>query len=133
MVERKMVKSYESLNDAPLNALKKGDTEIWYQKDYDPERVNNICKNPKRFKPDLKRDYILLGKIKSKNLDEIYWVMQGEVWSPEGQANNLIKKLGLSHTSMMVGDCIVMDGKTYMVCDVGFAETKKKLRFAIIE
>jgi hypothetical protein len=33
---------------------------------------------------------------------------QGEVWSPNGEAAPLVEALGLSHTSMSVGDVIVL-------------------------
>jgi hypothetical protein len=39
---------------------------------------------------------------------EIIWVrMQGEMWSPNGEARPLIEEKGLRHTSMSVGDLIV--------------------------
>lgn len=46
--------------------------------------------------------------------------MQGENWSPNGEAKELIRPLGLKHTSMSVGD-IISDGENYwMVAPVGF-------------
>lgn len=48
---------------------------------------------------------------------------QGEMWSPDGQAQELLKKLGLSHTSMSVGDVFVRenDGHVWAVRFVGFS------------
>lgn len=40
--------------------------------------------------------------------------MQGEIWSPNGEANELIRSKGLFHTSMSVGDCAVDEtGKNF--------------------
>jgi hypothetical protein len=41
------------------------------------------------------------------DLEWIYRHMQGEVWSPNGEARDLIMSKGLAHTSMSVGDIIV--------------------------
>lgn len=38
----------------------------------------------------------------------LYIAMQGEAWSPKGEANSLIERLGLCHTSMSVGDVVVV-------------------------
>ena len=46
--------------------------------------------------------------------------MQGENWSPNGEARNLIGSLGLSHTSMSVGDIIEIDGNLFFVDRHGF-------------
>lgn len=40
--------------------------------------------------------------------EEIFLAMQGENWSPNGEANELIEKLGLIHTSMSIGDVVVL-------------------------
>lgn len=54
-------------------------------------------------------------------LDDIYMLMQGEVWSPEGEAREFIQALGLKHTSMSIGDIIDMpDYALLEVATVGF-------------
>lgn len=57
-------------------------------------------------------------------LDDIYCVMQGDFWSPEGEARELITWRGLRHTSMSVGDLIhnLSLDKLYEVDTVGFKE-----------
>ena len=42
-------------------------------------------------------------------LEKIYSEMQAEVWSPNGEKRELIKELGLLHTSMSVGDMVYDD------------------------
>ena len=41
--------------------------------------------------------------------DNVFAQLQGEVWSPNGEARELIASLGLHHTSMSIGD-VVQDG-----------------------
>ena len=63
----------------------------------------------------------------TNELERIYRIMQAEVWSPNGEARELIESLGLRHTSMSVGDVVVVEGGgpelkagTYMVAGMGF-------------
>jgi hypothetical protein len=56
-----------------------------------------------------------------RGLDFAYCQMQAEVWSPNGEARELIEAKGLQHTSMSVGDVIVDDvGNVHVVATVGF-------------
>jgi hypothetical protein len=48
--------------------------------------------------------YVRVASIVAKNLDNVYYKMQGEIWSPKGEAEWLIRTLGLDHTSMSIGD-----------------------------
>jgi hypothetical protein len=47
--------------------------------------------------------------VEANHLDEVFTKMQGEIWSPNGEARELIQSKGLSHTSMSVGDLVVDD------------------------
>ena len=48
--------------------------------------------------------------------ENVFAQMQGEVWSPNGEARELIASLGLHHTSMSIGD-VVQDGNgVHWVC-----------------
>jgi hypothetical protein len=112
---------YKTINDAfalygKLHSLMRGNTEIWYQKSAVFGRVNAKNINP----DDLDRTHILLGGIFEKDLDDIFRVLQGDVWSPQGEARHLIRSKGLGHTSMSVGDVIVVGNKTFMVDRIGF-------------
>ena len=110
MIYRSM---HKSLNDVAKRDARfaPGDTEIWYAKEPD-FRITS--------KPDLARDFVLLGKIQATDLDEIYSIMQGDYWSPRGEARDLIRGLGLHHTSMSVGDVIVVGGEMCQVDAYGF-------------
>lgn len=45
--------------------------------------------------------------LEADSLNEVYEQMQGENWSPNGEAFDLIRSLGLEHTSLTVGDVVV--------------------------
>jgi len=119
--------TYKSLNDAEKISpdLAKGETKVWYAKSsrdlgmgYDRCAKNNCLPDIK----NLKKTHTLLGSIKSTNKEKIFGLLQGEIWSPNGEANNLIDKSGSKHTSMSVGDIIEMNGKFYMADIRGFKE-----------
>jgi hypothetical protein len=59
-----------------------------------------------------------------KSLDvceSTFSLMQGEVWSPNGEARELIESLdGVNHTSMMVGDIVQIDDDLYL-CATDFS------------
>jgi len=68
--------------------------------------------------------HMQLMSINAESLADVFRRMQGEVWSPNGEGRKLIEQLGLSHTSMSVGDMIedVATRTFYFVDRVGFAE-----------
>jgi hypothetical protein len=67
-----------------------------------------------------------LGFVDGKSLEDVFEKMQGEVWSPEGEAREMILALGLTHTSMMMGDVAVDSHGTFWLCDfVGWKALEK--------
>lgn len=60
------------------------------------------------------------------DLSEIFRYYQGENWSPEGEARDLIQGLGLNHTSMSVGDVVVVGDVLYFCDCEGWVEIKKE-------
>jgi hypothetical protein len=124
---------YTSLNDAAANtgnpAYAKGATKIWYMKD-ESWRDFSMGAEWLREHPDLgtlptneaqlRKSHTLLGSIAESNKDRIFGLMQGENWSPRGEARNLIQGKGLRHTSMSVGDIIQVGPFIYMVDRDGF-------------
>lgn len=48
----------------------------------------------------------MVREFDAANQDEVFRAMQGEEWSPNGEARFLIQALGLWHTSMMSGDAV---------------------------
>jgi hypothetical protein len=60
--------------------------------------------------------HIRLCQVEAGHMDDAFWQMQAENWSPHGEARPLIQSLGLSHTSMSVGDVIQDEGGVYWEC-----------------
>jgi hypothetical protein len=106
-----MIHQWKDLND--VFAI--GKTEIWYQT---PDTWNKAKKTGLLpFQPDSKNmraTHSLLGSIApcpngefdETDLEEIFTKMQGEFWSPNGEARTMIRSRNLLHTSMSVGDCV---------------------------
>lgn len=70
----------------------------------------------------LSETHIHLIDVELDDLEEIFHYMQGENWSPHGEARELIEAKGLAHTSMSVGDIIVQGNKAFIVDNAGFKE-----------
>jgi len=107
--------------------LEKMKTEIWYAKPevFRDTIMGSMWLGTENCKTvidacDLAKTHVKLCCVESEDLDEVYFSMQGENWSPNGEARQLITKRGLHHTSMSVGDVIVVDDKVFMVDNVGF-------------
>lgn len=58
-----------------------------------------------------------LTEIDVPGLAAVFWKMQAENWSPNGEARELIMEKGLSHTSMSVGDIAQDDTDVYWLVD----------------
>lgn len=133
---------YKTLNDAAnvheelSPYLRPGKTEIWYMR---PEFFRDfsmglsfLLRHGSELSQKLKvtdipsKTHVLLGKIKEYRLEKIFYFMQGEIWSPYGEANSLIKKKGLHHTSMSVGDIIKIKNRIMIVEKSGFKELNPK-------
>jgi hypothetical protein len=75
-------------------------------------------------KPDpanLEATHVHLKDVEAEGLERLWCAMQGEVWSPNGEARPLIEAKGLQHTSMSVGDVAIDEaGVKYIVASFGF-------------
>jgi hypothetical protein len=60
--------------------------------------------------------HTLLCQIRAYGLDDVYTQMQGEAWSPNGEARPLLESLNLFHTSMSVGDVVLDSQGRYFAC-----------------
>lgn len=106
--------TYKSINDAPN--LPSGNTKIWYWKE-DLSRDMLFGDGKKLFDRDNPgKTHVLIGSVGLTDLEEIFCKLQGENWSPNGEARNWIRESGTGHTSMSVGDIIELDGK-FLMCD----------------
>jgi len=132
-VQREYRKQYRSLADA---ARITGNPEydgkaatIWYVKKAIPieDRRDIIMGYDwlKERRPDLlaeipEKTHNILGTVGERNLEEIFRMMQGEAWSPMGQARQLVTRKGLDHTSMSVGDVVQIGSQYHFVDRIGF-------------
>lgn len=64
----------------------------------------------------LPHSHVRLIEVNAGNLDDAWWHMQGENWSPHGEARPLLESLDLCHTSMSVGDVIRDEEGLYWEC-----------------
>lgn len=124
---------YKSLNAAAKHVkqpgLARGKTKIWYWK---PEYSRDYLMGYQWLKDEgipvptaktITQTHIKLGAIRETDPGNVYHLLQGEVWSPQGEATDMLQELGLSHTSMSIGDVIQRpDGTLLMVDTVGFQQ-----------
>jgi hypothetical protein len=99
-------------------------TQVWYWK---PQHAlealgsfnNNFVEAVRSGQ--LQDTHVHLGNVTMTHPEAVYAAMQGENWSPEGEARPIIMDKGLDHTSMSMGDVVVTpDGKRHMVSMIGF-------------
>lgn len=110
---------YINLNEAAVHVGDPrygiGGTGIWYSKN-----LRDVMNAPIDLK-DLSKTHTYLGSIDcTKN--EVMTVMQGENWSPSGEAKDFISNNKLKHTSMSQGDVFTIDEKTYQIGLYGEAQ-----------
>jgi hypothetical protein len=135
---------YKNLNDAAKNPkvkdeyrriLSPGDIRIWYSRSDWPGQfwgIESLPRLPEKVSlptpQNIWDSHVKLGAINgaagrydAPALEVIFAVMQGENWSPRGEARDLITSKGLRHTSMSVGDIIQPpDGTLWYVDSFGF-------------
>lgn len=117
---------FQSLNDAG-DAYSPGNTEIWY---WHSDLGRNFMMGYKWLKErnntfdpnNLEQTHALVGKIAETDPETVWSLMQGEAWSPNGEARNFINRLDVGHTSMSVGDIIKIGDRILMVDRMGFVD-----------
>lgn len=118
------MRKYFSLNEASVTnpILAFGKMKVYYMKN-DTSRDYGMgldfVRRYELLKP-LAETHTLLGQVNCVDLNELYGAMQGESWSPNGEATTFLKGLGLYHTSMSVGDIIELNGKFFFCDSFGF-------------
>ena len=85
---------------------------VCYRKDFQPfPNIDNYRAS----------HYTFICKCRAEDKEDCFRKMQGEIWSPNGEAKGLILACGTDHTSMSVGDMIIdPSGECYMVMMCGF-------------
>lgn len=68
-------------------------------------------------------NYIKLTDIRARDLEEVFYMMQGDIWSPMGEARSIITAKRLAHTSMSVGDLVGDAAGDFYICAItGFVK-----------
>lgn len=75
--------------------------EIWYAVDPSFWKDRNLNHD------NLKKSHKFVQVIEAGGLEDCYNKMQHDVWSPNDEADDLIRCLGLNHISMTVGDVVI--------------------------
>lgn len=104
-------KVYRSLADAG-KAYRPGNTEIWYKK-------RNAENTPVDL-TNLNKTHALVGTLRELNPSKIFSLLQGENYSPRGEADIFLSKKGVSHTSISNGDIIKSKNKILILTANGW-------------
>ena len=105
--------------------------KVWYQKpEFFRDGIMGVSWLEKTHKmPDpnnLEKTHVYLLDREGNSRDDVFTAMQGDNWSPNGEAVPQLEKAGLWHTSMSVGDILIDEsGKISMVDTFGWKEITK--------
>ena len=67
--------------------------------------------------------HAFIRQVEADDLAQVYRQMQGFVWSPNGEARQLIASAGVHHTSMSIGDVAVDPaGRAWVCAEKGWIE-----------
>ena len=84
---------------------------VWYKKE-------NVGRAEGVKLADLLTSHVgLFSAFEADNLEDLFTKLQGENWSPCGQARAFIQGLGLTHTSMSAGDVVCDENELFWLCD----------------
>lgn len=94
--------------------------QIWYMKpEWFPMGISGELPDPDNLEKT--HTHLMEFVIPRDDLEDLYMSLQGERWSPNGEARPLIESKGLAHTSMSVGDiAVTSDNEKYVVAMHGF-------------
>lgn len=120
---------YKTLADASKYDPRYGapGVEVWYAKRSVSRDLYDGIEFAREHYPEsvptletLRKTHTLIGTLgvngdDERNLHEVYPLMQGESWSPEGEALEMIRATDTGHTSMSVGDIIRVGGDLYFI------------------
>lgn len=122
--------SMEDIIDNPFvdekirERLAPGPTEVFYMKNFD-WHTNVMFKEELPTIEQVKNfdEYAHLASIKETEPERIFGALQGDIWSPNGEARKMIEGKGIGHTSMSVGDVVHLpDGRWLVTAGSGFEE-----------
>jgi hypothetical protein len=96
--------------------------QVWYMK---PSFLRGIVGNS----PDpnnLSATHVHLKDIEADDREDALYRMRADIWSPNGEAIDLIQSKELERTSMTIGDVLVDESDAvYLVTAIGFSRLPK--------
>lgn len=115
-----MSKMAKTLKAELAEAVKKENKvyEVWFSK------LGVVFPNVQPNPDALEETHVHVKDVTAQSLEQVFMKMQGGIWSPNGEARELIKSKGLTHTSMSIGDAVKIDGKIMVVMGVGWEVLK---------
>ncbi|MCG3207264.1 MAG: hypothetical protein FOGNACKC_00864 [Anaerolineae bacterium] len=101
--------------------------EVYYRKKDDKwgEVDPDLCVE------DLPDTHAYITTVAKSELGLVFVWMQGENWSPNGEARPIIERAGVAHTSMMTGDVVKDPDGVYWQC--GYALQWHKLAYRDVQ
>src|SRR3974390_2222960 len=92
--------------------------QVWYMKPSFFRGIVGISPDPN----NLSATHVHLKDIEADSREDALGRMKADIWSPNGEALDLIQSKGLQHTSMTIGDVLVDEADVvYQVTAIGFS------------
>lgn len=98
--------------------------DVYYSRDFEKSVIGTQELSKKDILDEV--THVNLKCCVADNIDDVFVKMQGENWSPNGEAYDLIVSKDLEHTSMSVGDVVhnLSTLKMYRCMPTGWNEIK---------
>ena len=96
--------------------------QVWYMKPSFFRGIVGTSPDPN----DLSATHVHLKDIEADSREDAFDRMQAGIWSPNGDALDLIQSKELQRTSMTIGDVLVDEtDAVYLVTGIGFSRLPK--------
>ena len=96
--------------------------QVWYMKPSFFRGIVGTSPDPN----DLSATHVHLKDIEADSREDAFDRMQEGIWSPNGEALDLIQSKELQRTSMTIGDVLVDEtDAVYLVTGIGFSRLPK--------
>jgi hypothetical protein len=97
--------------------------QVWYMKPSFLRGAVGSSPDP----DNLPATHVHLKDIEANDREDALHQMRADVWSPNGEALDLLRSKGLEHTTMTIGDVLVDDtAAVYLATAIGFTRLPKR-------
>jgi len=113
---------YVEINEAASleSGLQKGPVQVAFIKAPNFFKFNSGDRVPSLA--TLEDTHSVIGSVLETDLDEIWRMLQQDVWSPNGEAEQMLFASEVAHSSMSNGDVVLIDGHAWVCTEDGFVE-----------